>query len=100
MFVTTDAVLTEVLAFSSHRGVHARNAAVESVEQILASKSSAVVHQDRPLFLAGLDLYRQRIDKQYSLTDCMSMIVCRQQQITDVLTHDHHFMQEGFTILL
>jgi hypothetical protein len=30
----------------------------------------------------------------------MSMIVCREQGISDVLTHDEHFRQEGFTILL
>ena len=59
-----------------------------------------LVPQTRELFDAALNLYEQRIDKGYSLTDCMSMIVCREQQITDVLTHDHHFMQEGFTILL
>ncbi len=43
---------------------------------------------------------RPRLDKEYSLTDCMGMVICREYGITDVLTHDHHFAQEGFTILL
>jgi predicted nucleic acid-binding protein len=39
-------------------------------------------------------------DKGYSLTDRMSMVVCRQLDIPEVLTHDRHFLQDGFTILL
>jgi hypothetical protein len=28
------------------------------------------------------------------------MNACRAENITDVLTNDHHFRQEGFTLLL
>jgi hypothetical protein len=28
------------------------------------------------------------------------MLVCRQLDIRDVLTHDRHFEQEGFSVLL
>jgi predicted nucleic acid-binding protein len=42
---------------------------------------------------------RQRSDKGYSLTDCISMIIMRQMGIAEVLTHDKHFTQEGFSIL-
>jgi uncharacterized protein len=59
-----------------------------------------VIPQDRELFLAALALYRRRHDKGYSLTDCMSMVVCTDLGITQVLSHDHHFRQEGFEILL
>jgi predicted nucleic acid-binding protein len=41
-----------------------------------------------------------RPDKGYSLTDCVSMLVMRQEGITEILTHDIHFTQEGFTKLL
>ena len=98
--VTSDPVLVEVLAHVSGLGPVARKAAVDLVRELQHDDSMTLVPQTRELFDAGLNLYEQRIDKGYSLTDCMSMIVCRQQQITDVLTHDHHFMQEGFTILL
>jgi hypothetical protein len=30
----------------------------------------------------------------------MSMVVCSELGLSDVLTHDLHFVQEGFTILL
>jgi hypothetical protein len=30
----------------------------------------------------------------------MSMEICRERGITSVLTHDRHFAQEGFEVLL
>jgi uncharacterized protein len=49
---------------------------------------------------AGFALYQSRPDKQYSLPDCISMATMRQEGSTDILTHDNHFTQEGFTVLL
>jgi predicted nucleic acid-binding protein len=47
-----------------------------------------------------VDLYAERPDKGWSLTDCISFVVMRQQGITQALTGDHHFEQAGFTALL
>jgi predicted nucleic acid-binding protein len=55
--------------------------------------------KSRELFLAGLDLYRARPDKGYSLTDCMSMLIMRREGLAEILTHDRHFEQEGFRAL-
>jgi predicted nucleic acid-binding protein len=49
--------------------------------------------------LSWLNLFEDRPDKGYSLTDCMSMQVMRRDGLTEVLTNDHHFSQEGFRIL-
>jgi len=49
--------------------------------------------------LEALALYEARPDKFYSLTDCHSMQVMRREGLTDVLTNDHHFTQEGFHIV-
>ena len=66
----------------------------------MAATNVTIIHQSADLFFAGVDLYRRRLDKGYSLTDCMSMVLCHEQDIADVLTHDRHFEQEGFAILL
>ena len=58
-----------------------------------------VVPQGRESFLAGLELYRARPDKGYSLVDCISMYTMRQEGITEALTNDRHFEQEGFRAL-
>ena len=45
-------------------------------------------------------MYESRLDQRYSLTDCISMLICRDRGITDVLTHDGDFRAEGFNVLL
>ena len=40
-----------------------------------------------------------RPDKGYSLTDCISMATMRKKGLTEVLTNDRHFEQEGFRAL-
>jgi predicted nucleic acid-binding protein len=55
-----------------------------------------MVHpQSRESFLAGLRLYEQRYDKGYSFVDCISMTTMRRHGISEILTTDHHFTQEG-----
>ncbi|MGA2579262.1 MAG: hypothetical protein ABSH24_24895 [Bryobacteraceae bacterium] len=44
-------------------------------------------------------LYEARPDKGYSLTDCISMQTMRKERLTEVLTNDGHFEQEGFRAL-
>ncbi len=99
-FVTTDAILTEVLNYFSGYGNITRREIAALVADILADENFQVIEQTREVFLDGLELYELRLDKGYSLTDCVSMNVCRELGITEVLTQDHHFEQEGFEILL
>jgi predicted nucleic acid-binding protein len=97
--VTTDEVLTEYLTFFSTAPEALRREAAESVEGILASSVIRVIPQSRESFLAGLQLYRARPDKGYSLVDCISMQAMRKEGLTEVLTNDRHFEQEGFRAL-
>ena len=48
----------------------------------------------------GLKLYVQRLDKEWSLVDCLSFVTMQNQSITDAWTSDHHFEQAGFNALL
>ena len=96
--VTTDEVLIEFLAFfAADSWQRARAATV--VDRLLAEPSYVVLPQSRTSFLAGLDLYKARPDKGYSLTDCISMTAMRQNGILDILTKDEPFSQEGFRAL-
>jgi uncharacterized protein len=97
--VTTDEVLGEVLAFYSKASQHLRQQAAVLVRAILNDPEITVVEQTHFSFLKGFDLYENRPDKGYSLTDCVSMIVMQSLGITEVLSHDRHFVQEGFGIL-
>jgi predicted nucleic acid-binding protein len=97
--VTTDEVLTEYLTFFATASELLRVEAAESVEGILSSSVIRVIPQSRESFLSGLQLYRARPDKGFSLTDCISMQTMRKEGLTEVLTNDRHFEQEGFRAL-
>jgi uncharacterized protein len=98
-FVTTDEVLTEVLNYFAGLGPYWRGKAAALVHDARSDPQVDVLPQSRADFDAALALYEARPDKGYSLTDCRSMIVLRALGLTEVLTNDHHFTQEGFTIL-
>jgi predicted nucleic acid-binding protein len=95
--VTHDHVLSEVLSFFSDAGATMRQRAAGAVRQALAGIT--VINADDTLFKRALTLYEARPDKEYSLVDCMSMIVMRDRGVTEVLSNDHHFSQEGFTLV-
>lgn len=95
--VTHDAVLSEVLAFFSAQGPTLRREAAAAVRRALTGLR--VVATSGHVFGAALTRYEQRPDKEYSLVDCMSMIVMEEHGIAHVLTNDHHFAQAGFTLV-
>ena len=97
--VTTDGVLTEFLA-ALRKGEHMRRQAAKMVHAILENPNVKVIPQTRDSFLKGLEFYENRSDKEYSLTDCISMNVMKTESLVEVLTNDHHFEQEGFTVLI
>jgi uncharacterized protein len=98
--ITTEEVFGELLTFYSKSGNQLRERAANLVKDALDSPNVAVFEQIHTSFLLGLELYKKRPDKGYSLADCISMNTMRQLGITEVLTHDKHFTQEGFVILL
>jgi predicted nucleic acid-binding protein len=98
--ITTEEVLDEFLTYYSGHGPTLRSIAARTVEKALANPSVIVRPQSHQSFLDGFALYKARPDKEYSLTDCISMEAMRQEGVTEVLTHDDHFIQEGFINLL
>jgi predicted nucleic acid-binding protein len=97
--VTTDEVLGEYLTFFATAPAQMRRGAVTNVQHILEAPGVRVIPQSRESFLAGMALYGSRPDKGYSLTDCISMETMRREGLTEVLTNDRHFEQEGFRAL-
>lgn len=98
--ITTEEVLDEFLTHYSGHGPILRQVAARMVEATMTNPQVIVRPQSHQTFLNGLALYKARPDKEYSLTDCISMAAMRQEGITEVLTRDSHFTQEGFTRLL
>lgn len=59
-----------------------------------------IIPADTRLFQRGVDLFGQRSDKAWSLVDCLSFIIMRDEGIVQALTGDKHFEQAGFVALL
>jgi predicted nucleic acid-binding protein len=97
--ITTEEILGEVLAFYSKSGYRLRQKTVTFVQSILNNYQIQVIEQSHQSFRLGFALYQQRLDKGYSLTDCISMNTMKRLEIREILSHDKHFTQEGFMIL-
>jgi hypothetical protein len=97
---TTEAVLTEFLNALADKGSLVRAAAVEMVEAIMSNSQVTVIPQTVRTFSRSLAFYKARPDKGYSLTDCGSMLLMRERRLSEALTTDRHFEQEGFITLL
>ena len=97
--VTTESVLIEVLNYFSSFPATVRKLATTAVRRIMNNNEIELIEHRPNALLDGLVMYEARPDKNYSLTDCISMTAMRERNISEVLTHDHHFAQEGFTLL-
>jgi len=100
MIVTTDEVLLAFLNMFCEKGQWFREMATRFVRRTMDTAGVIVYPQTRDSLLAGLKFYESRRDKEYSLTDCISMVVMRREGIQEVLTTDHHFEQEQLICLL
>jgi predicted nucleic acid-binding protein len=96
--ITTEWVLTEVAdALCDPRN---RAQCVALIDDVRRSSRIQVEPASRKLFEDGWNLYRERTDKDWSLTDCTSFELMQERTLTDALTGDHHFEQAGFRALL
>jgi predicted nucleic acid-binding protein len=96
--VTTAWVLTELadgLCSARSRGLF-----VALEQRLREDVRVTIIPADGHLYEAGLDLYRQRPDQDWSPSDCISFVVMRNRGIVEALTGDHHFEQAGFIALL
>ncbi|WP_324282037.1 PIN domain-containing protein [Cyanobacterium aponinum UTEX 3222] len=98
--VTSQMVLAELLNEFSKRGENFRKITTQFIEQLAQKSNIIIVAQNDQQFQDGLELYKQRPDKQWSLTDCVSFIIMKEMDISEALAYDKHFEQAGFIALL
>lgn len=96
--ITTEYVLLEVAAFfcaPPHRAVF-----LGLLQNLENDPDATVFPASADLWQRGVALFAARIDKDWSLTDCISFVVMQERGINEALTADHHFEQAGFIALL
>ena len=97
--ITSETVLIELLNFYSKYGSEMRRNVIDTVRDILVDLDVEYISHSPEIFLEALNFYEKRLDKGYSLTDCVSMLTMKTLNIREILTHDNHFEQEDFTVL-
>jgi predicted nucleic acid-binding protein len=96
--VTTEAVLWAWL--NALADTTTRATAAEGYRRAHADKRVEVIPFDSELNAAAVDVYRSRSDKDWSLTDCLSIVFMERRRLTEALTTDHHFEQAGMKALM
>ena len=99
MHLTTSYILAEYVALTHSRGLP-RQKALEFSEVVLTDPDVQVAWVDADLHRQAVELLLNRKDKTYSLCDAVSFVLMRERQISEALTTDRHFEQEGFVRLL
>lgn len=93
----TEAILVEVCnAFSAIN----RIVPIQFVEYCYSTDNIQVVTIDTPLLMRAITLYKNRSDKMWGLTDCISFVVMDEQGLMEAVTADKHFVQAGYRALL
>jgi uncharacterized protein len=96
--ITTRAVTLEIgNALSKQRY---RAAAVKLLTALDSDPKVEIVSVSDALYENALKLFRERPDKEWGITDCISFIVMQERGITNALTTDEHFQQAGFNVLM
>jgi predicted nucleic acid-binding protein len=96
--ITTDAVLIEIGNYFCRSSL--RIPAIDLVEGIRSNKTWHVEPLSSDVLLRAQSRYRRARDKNWSLTDCISMEVMQARGVREIATTDRGFAQAGFKPLL
>jgi predicted nucleic acid-binding protein len=96
--VTTDGVLIEFANFFAHSPLRVR--VLASIRRIRATPGWLVERLTDTWMDRGEARYGAHPDKDWSLTDCLSMEVMVHHGSKEVATPDRHFVQAGFRVLM
>jgi uncharacterized protein len=97
--LTTNYVLTEFYPLSHSRGKN-REESLSFIDDFLLVPRLELIWVDEHLHNKSVELIKNRLDKDYSLCDAVSFELMRERRISEALTTDKHFAQEGFIALL
>ena len=99
-FVTTQMVLTESVNHVSRLGPHLRSEMVNLMQELEQRDDVEIIEQTGPQYQAALERYADRLDQDWSLTDCASFLTMEARGIQEALAYDSDFVQAGFIALL
>ncbi len=97
--LTHSYIIAEYVALANARRFP-RSSVLSFIVDLLDNLDIETVWIDEQLHRDAVRLLTLRTDKTYSLCDSVSFVLMNQRGITEALTTDRHFEQEGFVRLL
>ena len=97
--VTHGFVLAELVALTNARGVPS-DSVLRLLMSLIANPDIETVWPDETLTSQALALLLARQGRGYSLCDAVSFVLMRARNLTESLSTDRHFDDEGFRRLL
>ena len=73
-----------------------RRAAIELLESLEADPAVEIISITEEFYKRAFELYRERSDKEWGITDCISFVIMQERGLKAALTTDEHFEQAGF----
>ena len=95
--ITTRAILLELGAALSDLPYRVT---ANRVLSALETDPAIDIQPIEPLYSSALEMFIKHVDKEWSLTDCLSFVAMRNRNIQSALSADKHFEQAGFAALL
>lgn len=77
-----------------------RKAAIELLESLEEDPNVEIIPITEQLYQRAFQLYKDRPDKEWGLTDCISFVIMTDRGMTEALTTDEHFQQAGYKAML
>jgi predicted nucleic acid-binding protein len=97
--LTSNYVLAEFVPLVTSRKLH-RTSSLFFLKNLVLLPRLTLVWIDEVKHQMAMKIIENRLDKNYSLCDAVSFVLMRERGITESLTTDKHFEQEGFVRLL
>jgi predicted nucleic acid-binding protein len=99
LLVTTNYIISELVALLASRSRTPRQEIVLFVDALKTTPHVEIIHIDIALDNEAWQLLKRRMDKDWSLVDASSFVVMARYGMMEALTTDHHFTQAGFVRL-
>jgi predicted nucleic acid-binding protein len=94
--ITTNYIVTEVVALLTNRPIVPRQRMIAFVDALKAAPHVQIEFVDRAIDDVAWVRIKERSERDWSLVDASSFILMEQFNVIQALTLDHHFEQAGF----
>lgn len=96
-FVTTNLVIHETLMLLSRK--ISKTAAIKFLDMIYSQDNIKIIENEDSIEQKAYRIFKKYTDQDFSITDCLSFVVMKENRIKKAFTFDKHFKTMKFTVI-